>query len=103
MTDPGTRPSVAGGEAGAAGNGEPGGEAAARAFAARRHGVAIGGDFVDPGGDRIDVENPATEEPLAKVPRAGEATVDQAVRAARAAFDGGAWSRGGPVVPEEVV
>jgi hypothetical protein len=64
-----------------------GAEAAARAFAARRHGVVIDGDVVDPHCERLTVEDPATEEPLAEVPLAGADTVDRAVVAARAAFD----------------
>jgi betaine-aldehyde dehydrogenase len=40
-------------------------------------------------GKTFDVMNPATDEVLAKVPEAGPADVDRAVKAARAAFDGG--------------
>jgi phenylacetaldehyde dehydrogenase len=80
-----------------------GGEAAARAFAARRHGVFIDGEVVHPPGERIVVEDPATEEPLAEVPLAGAGTVDQAVAAARAAFDDGRWSRLDPVEQEAIL
>ncbi len=42
-------------------------------------------------GERLEVVNPATGEPLAAVPRGGPDDVDAAVRAARRAFP--AWSR----------
>ena len=41
----------------------------------------------------VDVINPATEQVHAKVPDAGVADVDQAVKAARRAFDDGPWSQ----------
>jgi phenylacetaldehyde dehydrogenase len=47
----------------------------------------IGGEFIDTE-DRLTVLDPATGERLAEVPLAGEREVDQAVRAARAAFPG---------------
>jgi phenylacetaldehyde dehydrogenase len=78
-------------------------EAAARAFAGRRHGVVIAGELVDPPVARLHVEDPATEEPLAEVPLAGAATVDEAVGAARAAFDGGRWSGLDPVEQERIL
>jgi phenylacetaldehyde dehydrogenase len=80
-----------------------GGEAAARAFAARRHGVVIGGEVAHPPGEHIVVEDPATEEQLAEVPLAGPGVVDQAVAAARAACDDGRWSRLDPVEQEAVL
>src|SRR5690348_6250951 len=58
--------------------------------------------FVDGGwceavaGGRIEVLDPATNEPIATVPRAEGADVDHAVVAARRAFDGGEWSKVGP-------
>ena len=78
-------------------------EAAARAFAGRRHGVVIAGAVVDPPVARLAVEDPATGEPLAEVPLAGAATVDEAVGAARAAFDGGRWSGLDPVEQEAIL
>jgi aldehyde dehydrogenase (NAD+) len=42
----------------------------------------------------IDVENPTTEEVMGRIPVAGEADVDRAVRAAAAALDG--WARTEP-------
>jgi betaine-aldehyde dehydrogenase len=44
-------------------------------------------------GYRMDVIDPATEETIASVPAAGSSDVEEAVRAARAAFDRGAWPR----------
>ena len=47
----------------------------------------INGSWVDPVSAReIDVVNPATEQPFAKVALGGKADVDRAVAAARAAF-----------------
>ena len=46
-------------------------------------------------GESFDVINPATNEKLATVARAGHADVDLAVQSARAAFDGGKWIRMG--------
>jgi aldehyde dehydrogenase (NAD+) len=52
----------------------------------------IGGDFVPPHGDeRINVINPATEEVAGSVPRAIAADMDDAVAAARKAFDETDW------------
>jgi phenylacetaldehyde dehydrogenase len=80
------------------------GEQAARAFAARRHGAFIDGAF-DPldGDERLSVENPATEEPLAEVPAAGETAVDRAVQGAARAFADGRWSRAQPADQEAVL
>jgi acyl-CoA reductase-like NAD-dependent aldehyde dehydrogenase len=60
------------------------GESAARAFAANQQGPLV-------------VLNPATEEPLAGVPLAGTAAVDQAVGAADEAFRDKRWSGLDPV------
>ncbi|MES2259350.1 MAG: aldehyde dehydrogenase family protein [Pseudomonadota bacterium] len=53
----------------------------------------IGGQWHDGGDGQIDVVNPARDEVIARVPAGGAAEIDAAVRAARAQFDGGAWSR----------
>jgi phenylacetaldehyde dehydrogenase len=59
-------------------------------FLSTDHGLLIGGEEVEArGGDRFDVQNPATGETLASAPSAGPEDVDDAVRAARAAFP--AW------------
>src|SRR5438067_1545178 len=55
----------------------------------REHGLFIGGGFVEPeSGEMRELREPATGEPLARVAMAGEADVDRAVDAARAALDG---------------
>jgi betaine-aldehyde dehydrogenase len=52
----------------------------------------INGEFVAPQGPAaLDVVDPATTDVMARVPDAGAADVDRAVRAARAAFDEGPW------------
>lgn len=49
----------------------------------------INGQWVDPiGTDRLDVENPATEEVLGQLAMGAAADADRAINAARAAFDG---------------
>ncbi|HWX08541.1 MAG TPA: aldehyde dehydrogenase family protein, partial [Gaiellaceae bacterium] len=59
-------------------------------------GLFINGERVEPAsGEFRDLHEPATGEPLAKVALAGEADVDRAVEAARAALDG-AWGRTAP-------
>lgn len=52
--------------------------------------LLIGGKLVD-GDQTMDVINPATEEVLAKCPRASEAQLNEAVAAARKAFPG--WAK----------
>ena len=53
----------------------------------------IGGEWVErPGGRLVDVVNPTTEEPIGRAQLAGPSDIDRAVRAARAAFDGGPWA-----------
>jgi betaine-aldehyde dehydrogenase len=52
----------------------------------------INGEFVEPQASAtLDVLDPATAEVIARVPDAGAADVDRAVKAARAAFDEGPW------------
>ena len=56
-------------------------------------GLFVGGRFVAPReGGTIAVVNPATGERLCDAPAASAADVDDAVRAARRAFDGGPWT-----------
>ena len=72
--------------------------------AAERSGVTVGpvrhfidGELVDSvEGHTFSTLNPATNEPLAEVAEGGQADVDRAVRAARKAFDSGAWPRMAP-------
>ncbi|MCU1688593.1 MAG: betaine-aldehyde dehydrogenase [Jatrophihabitantaceae bacterium] len=51
------------------------------------YGIFIDGAFRDGTGEAIKTINPATEEPLAEVAEAGVSDVDDAVRAARRAYD----------------
>jgi aldehyde dehydrogenase (NAD+) len=53
--------------------------------------IFVGGAFRDGRGESIKTINPADEQPLAEVSEAGTADVDDAVAAARRAFDG-PWS-----------
>ena len=54
----------------------------------------IGGKAVDAlSGERIDVVCPSDGLAFASVPASGAADVDRAVKAARAAFEAGPWSR----------
>jgi aldehyde dehydrogenase (NAD+) len=54
--------------------------------------IFVDGQFRDGSGDAIKSINPADEEPLAEVAEAGPSDVDDAVRAARRAFEG-PWGR----------
>jgi acyl-CoA reductase-like NAD-dependent aldehyde dehydrogenase len=57
--------------------------------AEREYGLYIGGEAVEAAsGEARDLREPATGEPLARAAMAGEADVDRAVEAARAAVDG---------------
>ncbi|MBA2572283.1 MAG: aldehyde dehydrogenase family protein, partial [Gemmatimonadetes bacterium] len=52
----------------------------------------IGGEWRDAeSGRTFPTINPSTAETLTEVAEGDEADVDQAVRAARGAFEGGAW------------
>ncbi|MBK5264839.1 MAG: aldehyde dehydrogenase family protein, partial [Alphaproteobacteria bacterium] len=66
---------------------------ASAAFLARPHGVFINGDWADATtGELIDIIDPASGGVIAQVQAAGAQDVDQAVRAARVAFDDGPWA-----------
>jgi phenylacetaldehyde dehydrogenase len=68
--------------------------AALRFLQGRAKKMLIGADWVDAAtGRTIDAVNPATGEVLATIPAGGVADVDRAVRAAREAFDAGAWRK----------
>jgi acyl-CoA reductase-like NAD-dependent aldehyde dehydrogenase len=63
------------------------------AIATTEHGLFINGESVEPAsGELRDVPEPATGEVLARAAMGGEADVDRAVEAARAALDG-AWGK----------
>jgi len=60
----------------------------------RHEKLFIGGEWVAPASAAtIDVISPHSEEVIARVAAAGEADIDRAVAAARAAFDDGPWPR----------
>jgi len=68
-----------------------------RAFLEREHGLYIGGEWCrPPGAERLTTINPATGQPLAVFAGATRADIDQAVAAARRAFEGGPWPAMGP-------
>ena len=59
----------------------------------REYGLFIGGESTEPASGEVrDLVEPATGEPLARAAMAGEADVDRAVEAARAAVEGD-WGR----------
>lgn len=71
---------------------------AAERTEAERKKLFIGGAWVEPDSARYFATiNPATEEPIAQVARAGEREVDLAVAAARRAFEQGPWATMKPV------
>jgi (Z)-2-((N-methylformamido)methylene)-5-hydroxybutyrolactone dehydrogenase len=60
----------------------------------RRYQMYIAGEWVDAhSGETFETIDPFTGRPWAVIPRAGAADVDDAVRAARRAFDDGPWRR----------
>jgi aldehyde dehydrogenase (NAD+)/betaine-aldehyde dehydrogenase len=64
--------------------------------AGREYGLFINGEVAEPAaGDVNELVEPATGEPFARVAMAGEADVDRAVEAARAALDG-PWGKTPP-------
>ena len=60
----------------------------------KQYQMYIDGGWVDAAaGETYDVVDPASEEPFARVPKAGVADAEAAVRAAREAFDLGPWPK----------
>jgi len=71
----------------------------ARAFAATRHQLFIGGRWADPAdGRRFPTQDPATGDRLAEIAEARAADVDTAVAAARGAMEDPAWTEMKPAV-----
>ncbi|MGH7856017.1 MAG: aldehyde dehydrogenase family protein, partial [Candidatus Binatia bacterium] len=59
-----------------------------------QHRMYIDGRWSEGSGDsELTVINPATEEELARVPQASLADAEEAILAARRAFDEGPWGR----------
>jgi phenylacetaldehyde dehydrogenase len=72
--------------------------AAAARFLSTPRTMLIGGDWrAAASGDTLDVRDPATGDTITTVPNGGAADVDDAVRAARAAFESAAWGSARPV------
>jgi phenylacetaldehyde dehydrogenase len=70
---------------------------AATVFLGKKHRMLIDGKWVEArSGETFPVEDPATQEIIGHVPSGDKADVDQAVVAARRAFDSGPWSRLSP-------
>jgi phenylacetaldehyde dehydrogenase len=68
-----------------------------KAFLAKKHRMLIDGKWVEAkNGKTFEVEDPATQEVIAHVPAGDKADIDQAVAAARKAFETGPWSRISP-------
>lgn len=68
------------------------------------HGLYIDGQWTDPANhELIEVENPATEEIIARVSAASSNDAERAVLAARRAFDDGEWGRTTPEQRREVL
>lgn len=64
----------------------------------KEYGLLIGGQFVPAAsGETFPTYNPATNEVIAHVPKAGREDVDRAVAAARKAFDEGPWGKMTPM------
>jgi phenylacetaldehyde dehydrogenase len=77
---------------------------AASAFLAAPKKMLIGADWVDAvDGSRLDVHDPATGEAFDDVPAGGASDIDRAVRAARAAFEGGPWPAMSPAQRERLL
>src|SRR5215831_739584 len=69
----------------------------AASFLAGKHQLLIDGKSVDAkSGKKFDVFDPATGQAIAAVAEADKADVDEAVRAARRAFETGPWSKTSP-------
>src|SRR5262249_62086625 len=65
-----------------------------RGVAMQEYQLYIAGEFgPSKSGKTVDSINPATEEPWARVARAGREDAQRAIKAARTAFDSGPWSR----------
>jgi phenylacetaldehyde dehydrogenase len=75
---------------------------AARDFFAGPHGPFVADEFLDPAGQAVPVDDPATGDVVASVPVCGADVVDAAVLAARAAL-AGPWGRMFPAQREKLL
>ncbi len=71
-------------------------DATAPRLIADTYGAFIDGRWMQPDDGRYDDVCPATEEAIAAAPDSSPAQVDQAIAAARAAFDSGVWTGAAP-------
>src|SRR5271154_6175774 len=63
-------------------------------FLARTHQLFIGGKWVPAAsGETLEVDNPSTGKPLARIAAGSAVDIDQAVAASRQAFKSGPWQR----------
>ncbi len=77
---------------------------AARAFVEKKKRIFVGGHWVDAvSGRTFDVIDPATGQVFDQVPQGEAADIDAAVKAARAAFDGGPWAKMSPMDRSKLV
>mgnify|MGYP006271933217 CR=1 FL=1 len=67
-----------------------------QSFLDREHGMLVGGEWLQPGGGRIGVLDPATGREIASLANATPGDVDAAVAAARAGFGSEAWRSTSP-------
>src|ERR1700729_2895406 len=75
-----------------------------KAFLAKKHHMLIDGKWVEAkSGKTFEVEDPATQEIIARVPAGDKADIDLAVKAARKAFETGPWSRISPAERSRLV
>ena len=66
--------------------------------------LIINGEHVDAAsGETFTTINPATEEPITEVAKAGAEDVDRAVKAARTAFDSGPWPKMKPAERQRIL
>jgi phenylacetaldehyde dehydrogenase len=75
-----------------------------KAFLDREHGLFIGGEWHHlPNCELLETINPATERSLARFTGASREAIDQAVAAARQAFDAGPWPAMGPAARSQLL
>lgn len=77
---------------------------ATQRFLSKQQRMFIGGDWVEASdGATAEVIEPSTEAVLTRIPMGTADDLDRAVKAARAQFDGGAWSQLKPLERERVL
>ncbi|MEO9467304.1 aldehyde dehydrogenase family protein [Parasphingorhabdus sp.] len=80
------------------------GDSASRFLKKDTHKMLAGGEWFDAGsGESFDTLDPATGTVIGKLQRGGEADVDKAVVAARAAFESGPWPKMTPMERSQIL